>query len=89
MQTLITIISPISQYGEIADTKDQIVKYLGARMIEANPQEMPIMIINCGLENVDKTAIMNIVRNMDDRCIILFIESEEEIPDNAFFNLSL
>lgn len=89
MKTLITIVSPISQYGEIADTKDQIVKYLGSRLIEVNPQELPAMIINCGLGDIDKIAIANIVNNMDDRCITLFMESEKEIPDNAFFVLSL
>lgn len=89
MKTLITIISPISQFGEIADTKDQIVKYLGARMIEVNPQEMPAMIINCGLDPTDKQAVVNLVRLIDDRCVVLFIESEKEIPDNAAFTLSI
>ena len=89
MKTLITIISPISQYGEIADTKDQIVKYLGSRMIEVNPQELPAMIINCGLNPTDKQAVIDLVRLMDDRCLVLFIESEKEIPDNASFTLSI
>lgn len=89
MKTLIVIVTPISQFGEIENAKDLIVKYLGSRMIETNPSEMPALIVNTGLDTVDKNAIVSIVNSIDDRCTTLFIESEKEIPGNAYYILEL
>jgi hypothetical protein len=86
MKTVILIISPTSKAGEIEDIKDKIIKYLGSRMIEQVPDDVPGLVLNCLLDSTDKNAIVNVVTSRDDRSCVLFLETEKEtLPSNDYY----
>ena len=90
MKTLIVILIPISKSEKIVEIKNQIVKYLGSRMVEQNLDDIAELIVNQTLDNNDKTTIANAVANYDDRGCVMFLETEKDtIPDNLYCTFKL
>jgi len=84
MKTAIFILVPISQSTTVTEIKEQIVKYLGSRMIEHNPDDIPALAINCSLDPEDKNAIVSSVTSRDDRSCVIFLETDKELNSDYF-----
>lgn len=86
MKTVVVIVSPVSKAGEIEDIKDKIIKYLGSRMVEQIPDDVPGLILNQTLDIMDKTAVSDIVCNSDDRSVVLFMETDKDtLPNDNYY----
>lgn len=84
-KTLIMVVAPITiQVASLDLIKEQISKYLGERMIEDNPQDYPTIKLNCLLSPEDIKTIVNIVGTTEDRCTILFLESENDFNSTYY-----
>ena len=84
MKTAIFILVPVSQSVTVTEIKEQIVKYLGSRMIEHNPDDIPALATNCPLDQEDKAAIVNCVTSKDDRSCVIFLETDKELNNDYF-----
>ena len=89
MKTVIFILVPVSQSEAIAEIKEKIVKYLGSRMIEHNPDDIPAIATNCPLDPEDKAAIVNYITSRDDRSCAIFLETDKETLNNDYFVFSI
>lgn len=82
MKTIILISIKLGNDGYIPQIKEEIVKYLGSRMIAENPSDAPLVQVNQYLDATDKKAISEITRDTFESAAIFMIETE----DNNFGN---
>ena len=86
MKTLVIIIAPMHLADKITTVKSAVVQYLGTRMIEENPSELSTIAIKETLSDEDKNTISDLVRQVDDRSYVVFIEGN--IPNEYYFTVN-
>lgn len=78
MVTVILICTPLGVESNIPQIKEEIIKYIGVRMVKENPIEKPNITLNEYLSQFDQMEVSKIVSNVLDTAGIFFIESEDE-----------
>ena len=81
------IISPdlSTTSNDVIDAKASIISYVGNRMI-ANPCDgYPQLLLNCGLDAIDKNNIKALVTTIIQKSLIIFIESDKELNEDVLY----
>ena len=86
MYTKIIISADLSTTSnDVIDTKDSIMSYVGNRMI-ANPCDgYPQIVLNCGLDAIDKNNIKALVTTIIQKSLTIFIESDKELNEDVLY----
>ena len=80
MKTIILISITIGNDGYIPQIKEEIVKFLGTRMISENPSDAPLIQVNQYLDAGDKKTISEIAKEKFESSAVFIIETD----DNTF-----
>lgn len=88
MKTVILISTPMGLEKNVVEIKIKIVNYLGSRLVHNNPDDAPVIALNCLLETPDKEAVINIGEDVLATAAILFIELSDDEYDK-FGNCTL
>lgn len=80
MKTVILISTPLGLEKNVIEIKIKIINYLGSRLVHNNPDESPVIALNCLLETPDKEAVLKIGEDVLTTATILFIE----LSDNEY-----
>lgn len=86
MYTKIIISADLSTISnDVIDAKASIISYVGNRMI-ANPCDgYPQLLLNCGLDAIDKNNIKELVQSKIQKSLTIFIESDKELNENVLY----
>ncbi len=81
------IISPelSTTSNDVINAKASIISYVGSRMI-ANPCDgYPQLLLNCGLDAIDKNNIKALVTTIIKKSLTIFIESDKELNEDVLY----
>lgn len=70
---------------DIVEAKDAIKSYVGNRMIASPCDGYPQLLLNCGLDAIDKNNIKALVTTIIQKSVIIFIESDKELNENVLY----
>ena len=79
MYTEIIISTQLSGTDWIPAIKEEIVKYLGNRMIAENVTNIPSVVVNTTLDQTDKNKLAEIATNVVQESVLIIIETEERL----------
>lgn len=82
MYTEIIISTQLSGTDWIPAIKEEIVKYLGNRMIAENVTNIPSVVVNTTLDQTDKNKLAEIATNVVQESVLIIIETEERLSGN-------
>ena len=86
MYTRVIISADLSTTSnDVIDAKASIISYVGSRMI-ANPCDgYPQLLLNCGLDAIDKNNIKALVQSKIQKSLTIFIESDSELNEDVLY----
>lgn len=70
---------------DIVKAKDAIKSYVGSRMIANTCDGYPQIVLNCGLDAVDKNNIKALVTTIIQKSLTIFIESDKELNEDVLY----
>ena len=70
---------------DIVKVKDSIKSYVGSRMIVSPCDGYPQIVLNCGLDAIDKNNIKALVTTIIQKSLTIFIESDKELNDDVLY----
>jgi hypothetical protein len=86
MYTKIIISADLSTTSnDVIDTKDSIMSYVGGRMIANSCDGYPQLLLNCGLDAIDKNNIKALVQSKIQKSLTIFIESDKELNEDVLY----
>ena len=86
MYTKIIISADLSTTSnDIVEAKDAIKSYVGNRMIVSPCDGYPQLLLNCGLDAIDKNNIKALVQSKIQKSLTIFIESDKELNDDVLY----
>ena len=71
--------------NDIIDVKASIVSYVGNRMIASPCDGYPQIVLNCGLDAIDKNNIKALVQSKIQKSLTIFIESDKELNEDVLY----
>ncbi len=78
MKTVLLIAAPLGLENNIPDIKNEIVRYVGGRLIRDNPTNAPILELYGVLNADDKEQLSKIAKGFLENSAIFVIESEND-----------
>ena len=78
MKTVVIILTPLGLENNIPSIKEEIVKYVGNRLIKDDAPDAPLLELNDFISKEDKERICEISKNILNDSGILYIESEDD-----------
>lgn len=86
MYTKIIISADLSTTSnDLIDAKASIISYVGSRMIVSPCDGYPQLLLNCGLDAIDKNNIKALVQSKIQKSLTIFIESDKELNDDVLY----
>lgn len=70
---------------DIVKVKDSIKSYVGSRMIVSPCDGYPQIVLNCGLDAIDKNNIKALVTTIIQKSLTIFIESDKELNEDVLY----
>lgn len=70
---------------DIIKVKDSIKSYVGSRMIVSPCDGYPQIVLNCGLDAIDKNNIKALVTTIIQKSLTIFIESDKELNEDVLY----
>ena len=90
MYTKIIISASLATISDdIVKAKDAIKSYVGSRMIVSPCDGYPQIVLNCGLDTIDKNNIKELVTTIIQKSLTIFIESDKELNDDDVLYFSV
>lgn len=75
MNTLVIIIASFDDVEKVANIKQNILNYVGTRMVEENVANYPIIVLNSNLTTMDKENLASFIK--DENMMLQFVETAE------------
>jgi hypothetical protein len=86
MYTKIIISADLSTTSnDLIDAKASIISYVGYRMIVSPCDGYPQLLLNCGLDAIDKNHIKELVQSKIQKSLTIFIESDKELNEDVLY----
>ena len=86
MYTKIIISADLSTTSnDLIDAKASIISYVGSRMIVSPCDGYPQLLLNCGLDAIDKNNIKALVQSKIQKSLTIFIESDKELNEDVLY----
>jgi hypothetical protein len=86
MYTKIIISADLSTTSnDLIDAKASIISYVGNRMIVSPCDGYPQLLLNCGLDAIDKNNIKALVQSKIQKSLTIFIESDKELNEDVLY----
>ena len=86
MYTKVIISADLSTTSnDVIDAKASIISYVGSRMIVSPCDGYPQLLLNCGLDAIDKNNIKALVQSKIQKSLTIFIESDKELNDDVLY----
>lgn len=79
---LIFLISS-QEIEKLPDIKEQIIKYLGVRMISDNGGDLPILGLNSEITTEDETKLCNIIESLSKTGIMIITDKIDNFGSNV------
>ena len=70
---------------DIIKVKDSIKSYVGSRMIVSPCDGYPQIVLNWGLDAIDKNNIKELVTTIIQKSLTIFIESDKELNEDVLY----
>ena len=71
--------------NDVIDAKASIISYVGNRMIVSPCDGYPQLLLNCGLDAIDKNNIKALVTTIIQKSLTIFIESDKELNEDVLY----
>lgn len=71
--------------NDVIDVKTSIISYVGNRMIANFCDGYPQVLLNCGLDAIDKNNIKALVQSIIKKSLTIFIESDKELNEDVLY----
>lgn len=71
--------------NDIVKAKASIISYVGNRMIVSSCKGYPQIVLNRGLDVIDKNNIKALVTTIIQKSLIIFIESDKELNEDVLY----
>ena len=72
-------------FNDIINAKTAIISYVGNRMIASSCDGYPQIVLNCGLDAIDKNNIKALVTTIIQKSLTIFIESDKELNEDVLY----
>jgi hypothetical protein len=78
MKTMILITTPFGLENNIPDIKRRIVEYVGSRLIKNNPDNVPLIELNCLIDKTDKEMISKLSEEVLETAVLIVVETDDD-----------